>query len=184
MEPFIGEIMMVGFNFAPKGWAFCNGQPLSIAQNTALFSLLGTTYGGDGITTFCLPSLQGRLPMHWGDGPGLTPRVIGEMSGTETVTLLVTEMPTHAHQVTPPPGGASSNPGDSPSPVGTFPAVIDDGQGAQLNGYSSTATGSTGSSLTPFASGVAGGSQPHTNMQPYLCVTFIIALQGIYPSRG
>lgn len=184
MEPFIGEIMMVGFNFAPRGWALCNGQILSIAQNTALFSLLGTTYGGNGQTTFGLPNLQGRVPMHWGHGPGLTPRDIGETGGTESVTLLLTEIPSHTHQVTLPPGGASSGPGNSPSPIGTFPAQIDDGQGGVLNAYSTTATGPTGSSRLPFSSAPTGGNQPHNNLQPYLCVTFIIALQGIFPSRG
>jgi microcystin-dependent protein len=184
MEPFIGEIMMVGFNFAPRGWALCNGQILSISQNSALFSLLGTTYGGNGINTFALPNLQGRLPMHWGDGAGLSPHSIGEMAGQETVTLLQPEIPAHSHQVTLPPGGASSNPGNSPSPIGNYPAVVVDSNGATVNAYSSTADGSLGSSHTPFTSGIAGNNSPHNNMQPYLCVTFIIALQGVFPSRS
>jgi microcystin-dependent protein len=172
-EPYLGEIRMGGFNFAPRGWAFCNGQILPIAQNTALFSLLGTTYGGDGQTTFALPDLRGRVPMHWGSGPGLTPRVIGEASGSETVTLITTQIPQHTHLM-----NTTASVGGQLSPNGNF-------LGAQARGgssvYSATADGTT---LSASAIGVAGGSQPHDNLQPYLAVTFIIALNGIFPSRN
>src|SRR5437868_2425626 len=118
-EPFLGEIRMFAGNFAPTGWAFCNGQILSIAQNTALFSLLGTTYGGNGQTTFGLPNLQGRVPMHWGTGAGLTPRTLGETSGSENVTLLSTQMPAHTHSIE-----ASTGQGDQFSPAGNVNAVL------------------------------------------------------------
>ncbi|ADO76133.1 phage tail protein [Stigmatella aurantiaca] len=174
-EPFLGEIRMFGGNFAPTGWAFCNGQILSIAQNQALFSLLGTTYGGNGQTTFALPDLRGRVPMHWGSGPGLTTRTLGEAAGTETVTLLQTQMPTHTHAAT-----ASAQPGNSTEPTGTFWAAAVDGNSQQVSAYGTQPS----TTLNPQAIGIAGGNQPHNNMQPYLCVTFIIALQGIYPSRN
>lgn len=175
-EPFIGEIRMVGFNFAPRGWAFCNGQILSIAQNTALFSLLGTTYGGNGQTTFALPDLRGRIPMHWGQGAGLTPRVLGEVSGSENVTLLTTQIPAHTHLL-----NASSADADALSPGGNFNAVTNDPSTLNsMNTYKSTAN----TQMNPGAVGATGGSQPHENMQPYLCVSFIIALEGIFPSRN
>jgi len=172
-EPYLGEIRMAGFNFAPRGWALCNGQLMSIAQNTALFSLLGTSYGGDGQTTFALPDYRGRAPMHWGSGPGLTPRVIGEASGSETVTLISTEMPQHTHLV-----NTTATPGTQVAPGGGFLAAQARG-GAAV--YGATADGTT---LSPQAVGIAGGSQPHNNLQPYLVVTFIIALNGIFPSRN
>ena len=174
-EPYIGEIRMFGGNFAPTGWALCDGQLLSIAQNSALFSILGTTFGGNGQTTFALPDLRGRVPMHWGQGPGLTPRTIGESSGSETVTLLSTQMPAHTHTL-----NANSGQGDSFTPPGAVPAGAVDSTQQPLNIYSSTIN----TTMNPAAIGAAGGSQPHQNMQPYLCVTFIIALQGIYPSRS
>ncbi|MBN1204066.1 MAG: phage tail protein [Myxococcaceae bacterium] len=175
-EPFIGEIRMFGGNFAPKGWAFCNGQVLSIAQNTALFSLLGTTYGGNGQTTFALPNLQGRIPMHWGTGPGLTPRTLGESSGVESVTLISTQMPAHVHAI-----GVFDGAGDQPSPGGNVPAMFLNQQtGQNENLYASTANAQLGLQ----GESTAGGSQPHENMQPYLCVSFIIALEGIFPSRS
>src|SRR6185503_14662217 len=118
-EPFIGEIIMFAGNFAPRGWAFCEGQLLSIAQNSALFSILGTTYGGDGQTTFALPDLRGRAPMQWGQGPGLTPRFLGESSGAENVTLISTQMPAHTHAL-----NASGAQGDAPTPSGTVNAVL------------------------------------------------------------
>lgn len=175
---------MWGGNFAPTGWAFCNGQLLSIAQNTALFSLLGTTYGGDGVTTFGLPNLQGRMPMHWGNGPGLSPRVLGEKSGEETVTLNTTQIPMHSHPQTPMASGVSST-ANATTPAGNFPAPISDpNSGSNLTAYSTTANGSSGIPANPSANtGAAGGSQPHDNMPPYLCVSFIIATTGIYPSR-
>jgi len=175
-EPFLGEIRMFAGNFAPRGWAFCNGQVLSIAQNTALFSLLGTTYGGNGQTTFALPNLQGRLPMHWGTGAGLTPRTLGEMSGTESVTLLSTQMPAHNHAME-----ASSNQGDQFSPQGNVNAVLVNSSTQQPENMYSAAPNTT---MAPQSVGLAGGSQPHDNMSPFLCFSFIIALEGIYPSRS
>jgi len=171
-EPFLGEIRMAGFNFAPRGWAFCNGQLMSIAQNSALFALLGTTYGGDGITTFALPNLQGRVPMHWGNGAGLTPRTIGETAGTETVTLISTQMPAHTHAL-----ACNSASAGVVTAVGNFPGTLPRG-GTGI--YASTAD----SAMSPLAVGAAGGSQPHDNTQPFLCVSFIIALEGIFPSRN
>ena len=177
-EPFLGEIRMVGFNFAPRGWALCNGQILSIAQNTALFSLLGTTYGGDGVTTFALPNLQGRLPMHWGNGPGLSPRVIGEQSGSETVTLVSTQIPAHNHML-----NCTTTAGAIDNPSGALLATSAD---ANLNPINTYLAGGAAPNATMANNsiGVAGGSQPHDNMSPFLCVTFIIALSGIFPSRN
>lgn len=167
--PFIGQISMFGGNFAPRNWAFCNGQLLSIAQNSALFSLLGTTYGGNGTTTFALPDLRGRTPIHAGQGPGLSNRVLGESSGSENVTLIVSQMPSHTHAVTP---GASSSAATSENPSGQVPAA----GGAYDSAANATLQGVT--------SGATGGSQPHTNMPPYLVINYIIALQGIFPSRN
>jgi microcystin-dependent protein len=169
MEPFIGQIQMFGFNFAPRGWALCNGQLLSIAQNTALFSLLGTTYGGNGQTTFALPNLQGRVPMHQGNGGGLTPRVMGEQSGTETVTLISTQMPQHNHTV-----NAATN-ATSKNPSANLPGLT-----AAGSSYSPTAS----VQMSPTMINPSGGSQPHENMQPFLVVNFCIALEGIFPSRN
>jgi microcystin-dependent protein len=159
---------MFAGNFAPNGWALCDGQLLPIARNTALFAILGTTYGGDGVQTFGLPNLQGAAPMHWGNGPGLTPRTLGESGGSQSVTLLATQLPAHGHAVL-----ASGSTADQPSPQGNVPAsqtVYAPGPNdAQL----------AGNALTP-----TGASQPHNNMQPYQAVNFIIALQGIFPPRG
>ena len=170
-EPFIGEIKLFAGNFPPRGWQFCQGQILSIAQNTALFSILGTTYGGNGQTTFALPDLRGRAPMQPGQGPGLSPRTLGEQGGSETVTLISNQMPAHVHSML-----ASSNVGSSSSPEGTYLAAADP---SQLTFVSSVNT-----TMGQQSIGVAGGSQPHNNMQPFLCVNFIIALEGIYPSRN
>lgn len=156
-EPFLGQIIIVPYNFAPRGWAFCNGQILAISQNMALFSLLGTTYGGNGQTTFALPDLRGRFPMSEGQGPGLSGRALGEVSGAEAVTLTVAETPQHAHAL----------PEVQVRGTGT-PAV-----GAAAGGDRGTAT----------TSGV-GGAQPHNNMPPYLVLNYVIALQGIFPSRN
>lgn len=171
-EPFIAEIKLVAFNFAPRGWALCNGQILPIAQNTALFSLLGTTYGGNGQTTFALPDLRGRVPIHMGQGPGLSSRNLGEKIGTETVTLAVNQMPTHTHAAKCQTGLANKQ-----SPVGTVNAVEPTGQTAMYSNLAPNAD------MNPEANANTGGSQPHDNMQPYLVVDFIIALDGIYPSR-
>lgn len=167
-EPFLGEIRTFAGNFAPTNWALCDGRLLSIAQYTALFSLLGTTYGGDGKVTFALPNLQGNAPMHWGDGPGLTPRNIGETTGSTTVTLTSAEMPAHTHQV-----GASQSSASALSPGGN---VLADAALYADPPYTQA--------MSPLAVGASGGSQPHQNVQPMLALTFIIALQGIFPSRG
>lgn len=174
-EPFLGEIRMFAGNFAPQGWAMCNGQILPIAQNSALFAILGTTYGGNGQTTFALPDLRGRVSLHQGAGPGLTPYTLGESSGVENVTLLPGQMPAHAHSFAPPVSNAA---GAAADPTNNFPAAGDANTGP-FN-YSTTSTGAGGAGVT----GTQGGSQPHSNIQPFLCVTFIIALNGIFPSRN
>ena len=176
MEPLLGEIKMFGGNFEPRGWAFCNGQLLPIAQNTALFSLLGTTYGGNGQTTFALPDLRGRAPLHFGTGPGLTPKDLGELAGSENVTLIASQMPAHNHQLT-----ASNQPGGTDDPTNTVPAKAFDQNAGNVNAYVATAPNVA---MNPTAMSVAGSSQPHDNMQPYLAVNFIIALEGVFPSRN
>ena len=174
-DQFIGQLKIFAGNFAPLGWAFCSGQLLPIDQNSALFALIGTIYGGDGMTTFALPNLQGRVPVHQGQGPGFTNRVIGQTGGTESVTLSVNQIPAHTHsQITPP---ASSLPATHTEPAGHVFAVPIDGSAAYSN--SSNATLNGGGNLP-----IEGGGQPHNNLQPYLCVNFIIALQGIFPSRN
>ena len=172
-DPFVAEIRMFGGNFAPTGWALCNGQLLPISQNTALFSLLGTYYGGDGKSTFGLPPLEGSVPIGLGQGSGLSDRVLGEQSGSASVTLLDTEIPGHTHTI----NAYSDDPADVNQPS---PAVIL-GATAALSLYSGTAANTT---LNPQALAVSGGSQPHNNMPPYLTVTFIIAMQGIFPPRS
>jgi len=174
MDPFVAEIRILPFNFAPKGWAFCNGQIMPISQNTALFSLLGTTYGGDGKSNFALPDLQGRAPMHQGQGPGLSLQDLGESSGSETVTLLQSEMPAHNHLIqvksTPPPAS-----GGAPGPAAVF--------GRSNGGTAYTAAANLGA-MDPQAIAPTGGAQPHNNMMPYLTLNFSIALQGVYPPRN
>jgi microcystin-dependent protein len=169
-DPFIGEIRMFAFSFAPRGWALCNGQLLPIAQNQALFSLLGTAYGGNGTTTFALPDLRSRVPVHQGQGPGLSPYAEGQAGGTETVTLAAAQMPQHTHPVT-----ASSSAATSDNPAGRMLARSaghiyhpEPGQHAVMNAN---------------MLGEAGGSQPHGNIQPYLTVTFCIAVTGIFPAQ-
>lgn len=173
-SPFIAEIRMFGFNFAPRGWAFCNGQLLPIAQNTALFSLLGTTYGGNGTTNFGLPNLQGRAPLHPGQAPGLSPYVLGQTGGSETVTLTQNGLPSHTHamngSIAPPPAG-----GVTPDPTQGL------GRAAGGNAYGAAANLTA---MSPQALSLQGGSQPHNNLMPYLTVNFCIALQGIFPSRN
>jgi microcystin-dependent protein len=172
MDPFVAEIRIFTFNFAPKGWAFCDGQILPLSQNTALFSLLGTTYGGNGLSNFALPNMQGNAPMHPGQGPGLSLHDLGETGGSETVSLLESEIPGHSHNVT-----ASSQDGLDSHPAGNYPA-----QGIGVNLYmpqgTPTIVGMNDNSVAP-----AGGDQPHNNMQPYLTLNFCIALQGVYPPR-
>ena len=177
-EPFIGEIIMFAGNFNPRGWALCQGQILSIAQNTALFSILGTTYGGNGQTTFALPDLRGRVPVGQGQGPGLSPYVLGQQAGTESVTLLTQQMPTHNHLV-----NASEGNGSQQAPGNGFLAgpIVPTSGNAAVSAYR---TSSDGTTMAPTSIANAGGNQPHPNIQPYLCINFIIALEGIFPSRN
>jgi hypothetical protein len=171
--PFIGQITIFAGNFAPRNWAFCNGQLLAIAQNTALFSILGTTYGGNGTTTFALPDLRGRVPIHFGQGSGLSNYVLGQFGGAENTTLLATQIPAHTHGV-----NAVASGGNQASPAGGLPAI--ESTGTSLD-YSSAATNAT---MNAGMIGTAGGNQPHTNIQPYLTLNYIIALAGIFPSRN
>jgi microcystin-dependent protein len=170
-DPFVAEIRIFPFNFAPKGWAWCDGQLMPLSQNTALFSLLGTTYGGNGKSNFALPDLQGRAPMHPGQGPGLSLHDLGETGGSETVTLLESEIPAHAHTLR----AYRSDPADRFQPTGAVLARASNG-----NAYNSAANivSTAPESLAP-----AGGDQPHNNMQPYLTFYFCIALQGVFPPR-
>lgn len=169
-EPFVGEIRMFAGNFAPRGWAFCDGQLLAVSQNDALFSLLGTIYGGDGRTTFGLPDMRGRLPIHAGSGPGLSPRRLGAKAGSENETLTVNQLPSHTH-----PARASDAAAGELQPVGRAPGV------AQAQAYGDRLL--TPVNMNSDAVSAVGGSRSHTNLMPFLCVNFIIALVGIYPSR-
>lgn len=170
-DSYLGEIRMFAGNFAPLDWAFCDGSLLPIAQYSALYSLIGTTYGGDGQTTFALPDLRGRAPMHQGTGPGLTPRTIGESAGTESVTLIANQASTHNHTA-----GATSNNGNAVSPANAVWAAVTTGD----TKYSSAGPDTT---MAANTLGAAGGSQPHENMQPFLAISFIISLNGIFPSQ-
>jgi len=183
MEPIIGQILFFAGNFAPRGWAFCQGQILAIAPNTALFSILGTTYGGNGQTTFALPDLRGRVPMGSGQGPGLTPRTIGEMAGTETVTLITNQIPQHFHPVSEP-AVTSLGTTDVPSATVILSASPKTGSGPNATALKTYSTAASDVTLKPFNSGVAGGSQPHENIQPYLVLNYTIAIEGLYPSRN
>jgi len=175
-DQYLGEIRMAGFNFAPTGWAQCNGQTLPISQNTALFSLLGTNYGGNGSSTFGLPNLQASAPMGAGNGAGLTPRIQGEIGGEYTVTLLSSQIPQHNHPVACMSGPGSLN---SPNVPGNAVWAADGSRGVDLY-----ATSTSTVAMSPQAVQPAGGNLPHNNMQPCLAVIFIIAMQGIYPTRG
>ena len=171
--PFVAEIRILGCNFAPKGWAFCSGQLLPISQNTALFSLLGTTYGGDGRTTFALPNLQGSAPMQAGQGAGLSLRNLGEAGGAQSVTLIETEMPAHSHGAQ----GVAGAGGQGPAPTTTW-------SDANERGISThTASSAQNVTMSPQGLAISGGSQPHNNLMPYLTLNFCIALQGVYPAR-
>jgi microcystin-dependent protein len=175
-DAYLGEIRMFGGTFAPSGWALCNGQLLPISQNNALFSILGTSFGGDGVSTFGLPNLQSRVPVHQGQGQGLSPYTVGQTGGSEQVTLLANQMPVHTHIV-----NASNTNASATTAGGNLPATVDPPRGQEAPKiYGSPAATTMAANMI----GSAGGSQPHTNIQPYQCVTFIIALQGIYPSRG
>jgi microcystin-dependent protein len=170
-EPFVGEIKMFAGNFAPRGYAFCDGQLLAVSQNDALFSLFGTIYGGDGKTTFGLPDLRGRIPVHQGHGPGLSNRKLGQKTGAEKVTLTLNQIPSHNHYVE-----GSANMASDETIMGR---VLAGSQGG--NFYNSTIE--TATPLMNNVVGNTGGSQPHSNMMPTLCINFIVALVGIYPSR-
>jgi microcystin-dependent protein len=196
MEGTIGEIRMFAGNFAPRNWAFCQGQIMSIASNTALFSILGTTYGGNGQTTFALPDFRGRVAVGTGTGPGLTNVQLGQISGTETVTLLTTQIPAHIHTATAGTGGSGTATlnavtanGNTQSPSGNYLAAsrtasvasyIESGTTAAMNAGSITLSNITAGAPTI---GITGGSQPHSNMQPYLGMNYVICLFGIFPSR-
>ena len=168
-DPFVAEIRIFPFNFAPKGWAWCDGQLLPLSQNTALFSLLGTTYGGNGKSNFALPDLQGSAPMHPGQGPGLSLYDLGQTGGSETVSLLESEIPSHSHSLS-----QSTSAGDTNLAAGSFT-----GTGSAIYGPVDSPVPMSPSSLAP-----AGGDQPHNNMMPYLTFYFNIALQGVFPPRG
>lgn len=178
MEGTIAEIRLFAGNFAPRNWAFCQGQILSIAQNTALFSILGTTYGGNGQTTFGLPDFRGRVAVGTGQGPGLSPYVLGQLGGTETVTLTVQQMPSHNHLM-----NANEGNGKSQNPANGFLAagVVPTQSNAAVSNYASS---SDGTLLSATAISLTGGSQPHNNIQPYLGMNYIICLFGIFPSRN
>jgi microcystin-dependent protein len=171
-EPFLGELRLFPYNFAPSGWAMANGQILSIAQNTALFSLLGTTYGGNGTTTFQLPDLRGRVPVSMGQSAGLSPYVLGETLGVESVTLTTAEIPAHTHAV-----NANGAKGNESSPIGSYPAA----DAAEITAeYSNSSSGTMNANMLS----TVGSSQPHENRQPTLVLTWCIAMQGIFPSRN
>ena len=172
-DQFIGEIRIVGFNFPPTGWAFCNGQPMPISQNTALFSLLGTFYGGDGRSTFALPDMQGNAPIAQGQGPGLTQRFIGETSGSSSVTLLQQQIPSHTHnlQAYARPATSADPTNNSISRSANTAAYVDDVIASRVQ-------------LAANSGSIVGSSLPHNNMQPYLVLNFVIALQGIFPPRA
>lgn len=177
-DQFLAEIRIFPFNFAPTGWAFCNGQLLPLSQNTALFSLLGTFYGGDGKSTFALPNLQGAVPMQSGQGPGLSQRFLGEQSGAETITLLQSEIPIHTHSLQAANTDATTeDPNGAILARGLYDTGTDSGAVALYN------TAAANVQKAPNALGVHGADQPHNNMQPYLTLNFCIALQGIFPAR-
>ena len=172
-DVFVAEIRVFGFNFAPQGWALCNGQILPISQNTALFSLIGTFYGGNGTSNFALPNLQGNMAIHQGQGIGLSPRTIGETGGVSTVTLTIANIPPHTHSV------QASTTSNEDSPAG---AVFGGAGRGHASAYGTAGTGVV--NLSTSAVGQTGGGQPHENKPPYLGMNFCIALQGIYPSRS
>jgi microcystin-dependent protein len=171
-EPYLGELRIFAFNFAPKGWAMCNGQLLAINQNQALFALLGTYYGGNGTTNFALPDLRSRVPLHVGQGSGLSSYAMGDKVGVEAVTLLLNQLPAHSHAV-----NASSGPANTSDPAGAFPANT---AAVGANSYSNAAN----VTMNPNMIIPAGGGQPHTNIQPYLALNVCIALLGIFPSQN
>jgi microcystin-dependent protein len=171
-DPFVAEVQIFGFTFAPRGWAQCNGQIMPLSQNTALFSLLGTTYGGDGRSIFALPDLQGRAPLHPGQGPGLSQYDLGQMGGSDTVTLLESEIPAHTHQVSASAGAGGTR---TAAPAG---AVWGESEEDPWG------TGTPGTAMSPMGTSISGGGQPHSNAMPSLVLNFCIALQGVFPPRG
>jgi microcystin-dependent protein len=177
-QPFVGEIRMAGFNFAPVGWATCSGQLLAISQNPVLFDLIGTTYGGDGEVTFALPDLQGRIPINQGQGPGLSPYSIGQLAGSETVALAPAQLPQHSHSLQ-----ANADAASSANPTGNYlaRASIPSQPSAGVPVYAAAAPGTAMNAGTIAASGA---SQPHDNMMPFQCVNFIISLFGVFPSQN
>jgi microcystin-dependent protein len=181
-DPYLGEIKMFGFNFAPLGWAFCNGGTLPISSNSALFALLGTTFGGNGTTTFGLPDLRGRFPMHFGNGPGLSGRVMGEVGGSESTTLVATNLPPHTHSISATGAMPCSNgPGNADDPTTKIPAGSATDENYTVPG---SATGTMAPLTVTGTSGSTGAGAAFTNMPPFLAVNFCIALQGIFPSRA
>jgi microcystin-dependent protein len=178
MQVFVGTIQPFAFNFAPTGWQQCNGQIVGINQNQALFSLIGTTYGGNGTTTFQLPNLQSRLPLHYGNGPGLTPRVIGEMAGTESESILISNMPTHSHTLM---GTTAAATTDKPATGVLLAAANDPATGNAFNVYGPTPQNAQ---LNSQSIGATGNSAPLQTMPPFLAVNFCIAMFGIFPSRN
>ena len=187
-EAYLGQIILFGGNFTPSGWALCNGQLLSVQQNQALYAVIGTIYGGDGIQTFGLPNLQGRVPVHPGTGQGLTTVALGESAGTENVSVQITNLPPHTHPIAPP---CSNVPGTASTPLGNYPAVNATTVTCTPTNVHATATTDTYASPTvpsqqmaSFPSGIAGAGTPISIQQPYLGVNFIICTQGIFPSRG
>jgi len=189
MQPHVGEIILVGFNFAPAGWAFCNGQLLAITEFETLFNLIGTTYGGDGQTTFAVPDLRGRAPIAPGQGPLLSNRVLGESGGNETVTLLPTQLPVHTHAIdvsslTAPPK-CKNGAGNQRTPVGNVPAIEAAGATATYSSGAPDANMNASSvAVTGSVAGLpVGGSQAHSNLQPYLTLNYCISLFGVFPSQ-
>ena len=174
-EPFIAEIRIFAGNFAPRGWAFCNGQLLPVSQNTALFSLIGTTYGGDGRSTTALPNLRGRIPMHPGRGPGLTSRRLGQRGGAEQVTLTEAQMPNHVHQLR---GSSAATEEEGQRTPGNASTGVTQSAQALYGGPTNLVD------MAPQSVPNQGGGQPHNNLQPFLAINFVIALVGLYPSRG
>lgn len=177
-EPFVGEIRMFAGNFAPRSWAFCDGQLLGVSQNDALFSLLGTIYGGDGRTTFGLPDMRGRIPIHAGTGPGLSPRRLGSKAGAEDVTLSVNQTSSHNHLLS-----ATTASADNSEPNSTVNGTLEDNTFAHTDSFELYSNNAPNSNMATSAATSTGGNRSHTNLMPYLCVHFIIALVGIYPSR-
>lgn len=179
MDPYLGEIRMVGWGFTPTGWALCNGQLMAISQYAALFSLLGTYYGGDGVQTFALPNLQSRIPIHQGTGLGLSTYTMGQVGGSENVTLSSAQMPQHTHLV-----GVSNLVGSVADPTNAILAQGNSGTSRSPVAVTDYVTSAPTGSLSPTALSVAGSNQPHSNIQPYLCISFIISLTGVFPARA